>query len=99
MADNIAHGINSAGIGTGVATLLIDAGQFIRTFAVADTLVPTVRWRSDKFLQARTRSLVIDDLALRVRSTWRWLARIKFWRWFRGFKINKDNRLTRNREG
>jgi hypothetical protein len=97
VADNIAHGIDPAGIDTGVATLLIDAGQFIRTFAVADTFVPAVRWRSDKFLQARAGSLVIDDLALRVRSTWRWLTRIKQWRRFRGFKINKDNRLTRNR--
>jgi len=76
MTDNIAHGIDPAGVGAGLATLLIDAGQFIRTFAVADTLVAAVRWRSDKFLQARAGSLVIDDSALRVRSTRRWLARI-----------------------
>lgn len=44
MANNIAHGIDSAGIDARIATLLTDARQFVRALAVADALVATV-WR------------------------------------------------------
>lgn len=43
MTDDIANGIDPAGADARIATFLVDAGHLIGTFAVADTLVPTVR--------------------------------------------------------
>lgn len=90
MADDVADGVNTAGVYTRVATLLIDAGHLIRAFAITDALVSAVRRCSDKFSQARAGRLIVDHLALRVRSAGRRLARINGGQRIHGFKDNDD---------
>jgi len=72
---------------TWVSTFLINTCHLTRTFAVTNALRSTVRWCPNELYRARTRWRIIDDLALRIRTARRWLARIyRFWNIFR-FKI------------
>lgn len=76
VGDHAAQGTDAAQAGTGIATLLIDAGQVRRALRVGHALGLAVGRRAHKLRQAGAGGSLSDSSALRIRSTWGWTARI-----------------------
>ena len=87
--NNSAVGIRSASSRTRINTFLIDTRQVWRAIGTKQTLGPTIRSRADHVGLASALSLSRHDLALRVWSTRRWIARVRMNRSQRSFFHNR----------
>lgn len=74
MVVHLALGVESAGFGTRVGTLLVDAGQVLGALRADHTLRPALRWGAEVSNLATARGMSLHRSANAVRSAGIWFT-------------------------